>query len=71
MLKIPEISVLVTTAIFKTKICEAENKIPVVSDLVTSNVLDKKIAEVEHKIPNFTNFSQRDRLDPLNIKIIY
>ena len=50
--KIPDISGLVTTTVFNTKISEAENKIPYVSGLVTSTVLNTKISKVENKIPN-------------------
>ena len=48
--KIPDVSDLVATAAFNTKVCEAETKTPGIIGLATTSVLNKKIEEVENKI---------------------
>ena len=50
LLKIPDVSGLVTSTILNTKIGAIENKIRDTSSLVTTTVLNTNIGEVENKI---------------------
>ena len=63
LIKIPDVSGLVTTNVLNTKIGNVENKIPVFSGLVTITVLNTKIKEVENKIPNVSGLVKKTYYD--------
>ena len=48
--KIPDISSLVTTTVFKAKLGQAGNKIPEASGLWTTTFVNRKIGEAESKM---------------------
>ena len=49
MNNIPDVIVLVTTAVFNTKIKEVENKIQIVSGLVKKTDYNVKISDIKKK----------------------
>ena len=56
LIKIPDVSGLVTTTVSNKKISEVENKILVTSSLVTTTALNTKIGEVENKIRDHAKY---------------
>ena len=69
LIKIPDISGLVTTTIFNSKISEVENKIPDTSSLVTTTICNTKIGEVRNKIPDHAKYNNTPEYNELTAKI--
>ena len=58
LIKIPDISGLVTTIVLDTKIKEIDNKIPSVSGLVKKTDYDAKISEIKGKYFNSSDYNK-------------
>ena len=61
--KILDVTGLVTTAVFNTRISVVENKIPDTNVLVTTTVLNTKINEAEKKIPDVKGLVKKTDYD--------
>ena len=64
-LKIPDVSGLLQTSVFNSKIIEVENKIPDISNLATKT----EVTTIKNKIPNISNFVNKTQLTAVENKI--